>query len=137
MGLINEYVFGTNYQDQNFTATDVLAKVKKDSEERFSTTFKILGENVKIDIDNKGKTFSVSTFKKTNPSAFYMVDTYRKVGNLEKFAAFVADFSMEKLELFEKDEEYMLKRLLNSMTQDVKDQLLYKLLLKEKLKGDE
>lgn len=130
MKLLNEFTWGSMYKEEEFTIKDSLEKIQNDISLKMNTTFQILSKQINVNIKNRGRTFSISTFENNDPSRSKMVDTFRKIEDPQKLAALVADFSMEKMDSFEKDEDYSIKVFLSNLEQDVKDDLLFNYLKK-------
>lgn len=133
MALLNEYMWGSVYKEKTFSEKEAYDKLVSDLNNGMNTTFKVLSKNININVMNRGNTFTISTFESDNPSSSLMIDTYRKVKNPKDLANLVANYSVDKLEQFEKDEAYAMKLFINGMPEKDKDQLLYDMLWKLKL----
>ena len=125
--LLDEYKWGVNYKG-TFTLEEAVEKLKIDNDNQQNSSFRIENKGVIITTCDRGNVFYVTKYKNDNPSFSTMIDTYRETHDIATLGELISDYSDDKLSIFEEAEDYRIKMLIENMSDNEKDMVLFSLI---------
>lgn len=125
--MLIENLYGTmSYDLDKIEKTyDRIFKLVDSTISNSNIAFSDLEKGIKIETVGKGNHFQVA---EVNDHIHDVKAGFYKIDNLNHFIDFVLDFSFERLNEFEKDEDMSLKFFIDHLTDNQKEKWLYELL---------
>lgn len=96
-----------------------------------NASFRTNWSNIVIETEGEGTHFQIVNKIKDGFSEVIKSSLILKEEEFENFIDLVLNYSEEKLDFFEVDEEFSLKKFIDDLDHDMKDNILYSILSKE------
>lgn len=122
--LVKNYKSSLRYEAEQFDIQDVMEKVNQAQKSKYEISFCVLSKKVVIYTREKGNVFGISTFE-DNKSYLKSKGVYCQVGEIEKFANLVANYSPEREADFILDKDFQIRNMIDGLPPEMKDQILY------------
>ncbi len=126
--MLNEYAWTNSYIVESLNESDILTKLKNDRDKGVNSSFRIISKHIRIDTLNRGKLFSVYKENADLANSLTGIGCWKVLHDDKLFTELVVDYSSEKLEGFSTDDDYVLWFAISRLSENEKDEMLYKLI---------